>query len=159
MIRPNSLKKGDKIGYIAPAGCVDENKIKPAINVLEKEGLKVVLGESCKSKYGYLAGTDEVRANDINQMFDNKEIKGVFAVRGGYGSARILNKINYKIIKKNPKLFIGYSDVTALHIAFNQICNLITIHGPMPCTELYNGLDKFTNNEIKKYLITFLSCH
>ena len=79
-----------------------------------------------------MSGDDKTRAYDINKSFYDKEIKGVFTIRGGYGCTRILDLIDYNIIKNNPKVFIGYSDITALHVVFNQVCNLITYHGPMP---------------------------
>lgn len=154
MIRPYPLKKGDSIGYIAPAGPIKIERLEAAINSLECLGINVILGKSCTLKYGYLAGEDEIRANDINEMFKDKNIKGIFAIRGGYGSARLLDKIDFKAVKRNPKPFFGYSDITMLHIAFNQRCNMITYHSPMPTTELYKGVDKFTYNSLKKAMFS-----
>lgn len=154
MIKPSPLKKGDKIAFIAPSSPIMESRIKPSIKAMEALGLKVVLGESCKSKHGYLSGTDEIRAKDLNEMFKDNEIKGVFAIRGGYGASRILHMLDYTIIKNNPKVFVGYSDVTILHIVLNQKCNLITYHGPMPSTELYKSLDSFTKGYFIDSLFT-----
>jgi muramoyltetrapeptide carboxypeptidase len=152
MIKPAPLKKGDKIAFIAPSSPTIESRIKPSIEAVENLGLKVILGDSCKSKHGYLSGTDEVRARDLNEMFKDDQIKGIFAIRGGYGASRILHMLDYTVIKNNPKIFVGYSDVTILHIVLNQKCNLITYHGPMPSTELYKNLDSFT----KYYFINSL---
>ena len=152
MIRPTPLKNGDKVGYVAPAGPIIKDRLESAINALECLGLKVILGKSCTLEHGYFAGEDILRADDINEMFDNKDIKAVYALRGGYGCARLLDKINFTAIKENPKALFGYSDITMLHIAINQRCNLITYHAPMPATELYKGIDKFTLNGLKKMI-------
>lgn len=152
MIRPKPLKKGDTVAIIAPASPADKNLIDSCINSLENLGLNVVVGKSCTSEYGFLSGTDDIRANDINSMFANKSINGIFAIRGGYGCARLLNLIDFNLIKKNPKVFIGYSDITALHIAINQKSKLITYHGPMVSTELIKGLDEYSFNYYNKFL-------
>ena len=144
MLRPKPLKIGDTVGLIGTSSPTDSDRIEPSIKALENLGLKVILGESCYASHGYLSGKDELRAKDINEMFRNPDIKGVFCIRGGYGAARLLDLIDFEIIKANPKVFVGYSDVTALHIAINQMCNLITFHGPMPSTELYKGIDGYT---------------
>lgn len=154
MIRPRPLKKGDNIGLIGTSSPTPKERIKLAIEAMEKLGLNVILGESCKSAYGFLSGSDELRAKDINMMFKDKTINGIFAIRGGYGCARLLNMIDYENIKKNPKIFAGYSDVTALHIAFNQKCKLITFHTPMPATEFYHGVDEYTMEYFKKNIFS-----
>ena len=152
MIRPKPLQKGDKVAIIAPASPSDKNLIDKCIASLNELGLKVVIGESCLSEHGFLSGTDDIRANDINCMFADKNIKGIFALRGGYGCARLLDLIDFKLIKKNPKIFIGYSDITALHIAINQKSKLITYHGPMISTELIKGLDEYSAEYYKKFI-------
>lgn len=150
MIRPKPLKKGDKIALIGTSSPVAEERIKPTIEAMKDLGLEVVLCESATSKHGYLSGNDEIRAKDINNMFKNEDINGIFVIRGGYGSARLLDMLDYKMIKKNPKIFVGYSDVTALHNVLNNKCNLITFHGPMPSTEFYKGVDSYTMDSFKK---------
>ncbi|EKQ56379.1 MULTISPECIES: LD-carboxypeptidase [unclassified Clostridium] len=150
MIRPKPLKKGDKIGLIAPCSPVNQERLGASIKAMEDLGFKVVLGESCRCYHGFLAGGDEIRANDINLMFQDKSIKGIFAIRGGYGSTRILDLLDYNMIKKNPKVFAGYSDVTALHNVLNEKCKLITFHTPMASTEFYKGVDEFTLEYFKK---------
>lgn len=144
MIRPKPLRKGDKIGLIAPCGPVVQERVEPSIKAMKELGLEVDLGESCFLRHGFLAGSDAVRANDINKMFADKSIKGIIAMRGGYGASRILDLLDYQMIKNNPKIFAGYSDVTALHNILNEKCKLITFHTPMPSTELYKGVDSYT---------------
>ena len=112
------LRKGDTVGLIAPAGAVrSEGSIERAVRETERMGFKVKMGESCGAAYGYLSGSDEVRARDINNMFLDDEVDAVFCLKGGYGTMRILDKIDYAAIAAHPKIFAGYSDITALHIA------------------------------------------
>ena len=152
MIKPKPLQQGDSVAIIAPASPCDKKLIDKCIASLNELGLKVVIGESCISEHGFLSGTDDIRANDINCMFADKNIKGIFALRGGYGCARLLDFLDFKLIKKNPKIFIGYSDITALHIAINQKSKLITYHGPMISTELIKGLDEYSADYYKKFI-------
>lgn len=153
MVYPKPLKAEDKVGLIAPAGVVDEEKITMAIDSIKKLGLSPIIGHNCKKKHGYFAGTDDERAEDINSMFADKTIKGIFALRGGYGSQRLMEKIDFKNIALNPKVFAGYSDITALHIAINQRCNLITFHSPMAATELCNPIDSFTREAFMQNIL------
>ena len=132
MIKPKCLKPGDRIALIAPASPVNEEKLKLSIDSIKFLGLIPVLFPSATMTHGYLSGTDELRSADINNAFADPKIDGVFCLRGGYGVTRILNRINYKIISANPKLLLGYSDITGLHVALNQRCHLITLHSPMP---------------------------
>lgn len=144
MIKPKRLKIGDKIGVIAPASPVyDKERIEKGIDVLKKLGYEVILGESCFKQYGFLAGNDYVRIRDINEFFKNKDINAILCLRGGYGSIRIIDSIDYDIIKENPKIFCGYSDITAMHLAINKKTDLVTFHGPMLASDIYEE-DEFT---------------
>lgn len=154
MIRPRPLKKGDKIGLIGASSPAKKERIEYSIKAMEDLGLKVVLGDSCRAYHGFLSGSDELRANDINKMFRDKSIKGIFAIRGGYGASRILDMLDYEMIHRNPKIFAGYSDVTALHNVFNEKCKLITFHTPMASTEFYKGVDDYTMNYFKKNIFS-----
>lgn len=128
---PKKLKIGDTIGIIAPAG-KSRSDMEEVRNTLNGYGYKVKIGESCYLNYkGYMAGEDYIRARDLENMFLDKEVDAIMCLRGGYGSTRILDLIDYDIVRDNPKVFIGFSDITALHIVFNQQCNLITYHGIM----------------------------
>lgn len=126
-----SLKIGDTIGILAPAGPA-KGDLETIYKSIVHYGYRVKIGVSCYLSYnGYLAGPDEIRAYEIESMFLDNEIDAIMCLRGGYGTTRILDLIDYDIIKNNPKIFIGFSDITALHIVFNQQCNLVTYHGIM----------------------------
>lgn len=144
MIKPKKIQIGDTIGVIAPASPTPIERVEMARIALEEMGFKVKMGESCYSAQGYLAGTDEVRAADINNMFADDEVDGIICIRGGYGTMRILNELDYEMIKANPKVFVGFSDITALHIAFNQKCELLTFHGLMVSSNMVDKLDAFS---------------
>ena len=129
MNKGKALKFGDTIGLIAPSSPTTKENVEKAKDTLIEMGFKVKVGKSPYERYGYLSGSDEIRANDINEMFKDKEVDGVLCIRGGYGAPRILDLLDYESIKNNPKIFVGYSDITALHIAFTQKSNLVTFHG------------------------------
>ncbi|ALI99337.1 S66 peptidase family protein [Rufibacter tibetensis] len=126
-----ALQKGDAVGIVCLARKVSLEDIKDGIRLLEAWGLRVVLGQSIGAEDGYLGGPDELRRSDFQQMLDNPDIKAIFSARGGYGTTRILDQLDFSILQKNPKWVIGFSDVTAL------LCHLHTlgiesVHGTMP---------------------------
>ena len=123
MIFPAKLEQGDVIGLVAPSSPVDSDRIDECIVLLQNMGYRVKEGASCRKTYhGYLAGRDEERAKDINDMFADKDVKAIFCLRGGNGSVRIMDLLDYEMIKQNPKIFVGYSDITNLLMAFNTLC-------------------------------------
>ncbi len=132
LIHPPYLQKGDSIAIIAPAGILKNKKliIEKAKKLAESWGLKVVIGQNTFNQGNHFAGTDEERASDFQKALDNKNIKAIWAARGGYGSVRILDKLDYTEFLKNPKWIIGYSDITAFH---NHIHNMgiETLHAMM----------------------------
>jgi muramoyltetrapeptide carboxypeptidase len=129
--KPSRLQPGDTIGLIEPASNSDEEfDLVLAEEAIVALGLKPKRAPHLLARYGYLAGADKDRAADINTMFADKEVRGIFAVRGGWGSARVLPYLDYGLIKANPKLLIGYSDITALHMAIAARAGFTTIHGP-----------------------------
>jgi muramoyltetrapeptide carboxypeptidase len=130
-IKPPRLEPGDRIAITAPANWGDRAKIQFAAQRLEKLGLKVTLGETLSKQVGYLAGTDKERAQELNEMFANPDIKAIICARGGYGSGRIADQLDYEAIKANPKVFWGFSDITFLHTAISRKTGLVTFHGPM----------------------------
>ncbi len=134
IIKPARLKKGDKIGLIAPGFQIREDQLEKSIQNLKLFGFQAVYSNRLLGKSGYFSGTDLERADDINDFFANPEIKGIMAIKGGYGCARILNLLDYQTIRKNPKVIIGFSDVTALLNAIYQETGLITFHGPVSQT-------------------------
>jgi len=146
-IKPNRLKKGDLIGIISPASSPDDlTRIEKGVNYLESLGYKTEVGKNVGKYYGYLAGTDEERLEDLHYMFGKREVKAIICVRGGYGSPRLLKFIDYKLIKKNPKIFVGYSDITSLQMAFLKKANLVTFAGPMLAVDLYNEVNPYAED-------------
>lgn len=126
-----SLKPGDTLGVIGSSKSTDFKNLLMAEDILKKLGFKLKFGKSCFESWHGFAGTDEIRGEDINSFFADKEVDGILSLRGGYGAVRILNFIDYEIIKNNPKVFIGFSDITTLHAAFQRKTGLVTFHGPM----------------------------
>jgi muramoyltetrapeptide carboxypeptidase len=144
-IKPPALKPGDCIGIVTPASPPNAiEKIYKGAEYLERLGYRVELGKNVQKVYGYLAGTDQERADDINSMFADPKIKAIIAVRGGYGTPRILPLLNYGMIKKHPKILVGYSDLTALQLAIYRKTGLVTFSGPMAGVEMFKGIDPFT---------------
>ncbi len=131
MLKPERLKSGDTIGIVAPGSWVRKSRLQKGIKYLRSLGFKIKLAPNVFEKRGYLSGTDEKRALTINHFFADKKVNAIFCARGGYGSLRILDLIDYSLIKKNPKIFLGYSDITVLHWAILKNTNLVTFHGPM----------------------------
>ncbi len=144
-LKPKRLCPGDTIGVIAPASPGDLEPALAGINWLEECGFQVKLGKTVNKKIsGYLAGTDVARASDINAMFASAEIDGIVCLRGGYGTMRLLELLDYHTIRTHPKVFVGYSDITALHISINQRTGLVTFHGPMVASDLGQDLPDYT---------------
>ncbi len=132
LIRPPHLFPGATLGIIAPASAPPEPKnVDRAIAVLEKLGFKIKLAPNVHQRLGYLAGNDRQRASDLMRMFTDKKVAAILCVRGGYGTARLLPLLDYKLIRANAKIFVGYSDITSLHCALLTKAGLISFHGPM----------------------------
>lgn len=132
LILPPRLKSGDVIALTAPAGAIfNEDSIQKATVSFESQGFKILHGKTLTQRYGYLAGTDAYRAQEINDLFENTEVKGIVAMRGGYGCARLLNLLDYEKIIRNPKVVSGFSDISVLLLAIYVKTGLITFHGPV----------------------------
>ncbi len=132
VIKPARLRHGMTIGLVTPASNVPENEeLYAAMDLVESLGFKVKPSENLFSRTQYLAGTDEQRATDLNAMFADPEVDGIFCVRGGYGSGRLLRHLDYDVIRANPKVLMGYSDITALLNSINLHTGLLTFHGPI----------------------------
>ena len=146
MIFPEPLKKGDNVFLFCPSSpIIPEEDIEKCKKVIIDLGFNPVIGKSLYENYGgYMAGKAEIRVEDLHEAFSRKDIKGIFCVKGGYSASQLLDKIDYKLIKNNPKVFVGYSDVTNLHIVFNQKCNLGTYHGPMVKSNMINDFNDYT---------------
>ncbi|MCL2236115.1 MAG: LD-carboxypeptidase [Defluviitaleaceae bacterium] len=153
MIRPKILKNGDGVALIAPSTPPEmPHLVDFAVDFAKSLGFRPILGESARATYGYLAGDDDLRADDVNWAFENPEIAGIFCLRGGYGIQRILDKIDFEKAAANPKPFFGYSDVTALHTAFNQKCGFITYHTPMLATPGFVRADGYTLDKFARQM-------
>jgi muramoyltetrapeptide carboxypeptidase len=134
MIKPSALKPNATIGIVSPSSWLNEPDLKTAVSVFENKGYKLVLGKSVFLKEFTYAGTPQERADDINNMFANPDIDAIICARGGYGANRVLPLLDYDLIQENPKIFMGYSDITAFLISITQKTGLVTFHGPMLTT-------------------------
>lgn len=153
LIKPKKLKLGDTISIIAPAGNVDTEKIAVAKLYFENKGYKVNLGKNLKKSNKYLAGTDEERLDDIHSAFEDKNTDAIICARGGYGTIRLVNKIDYNLIRNNPKIFCGYSDITALSAMILKNSGLITFSGAMAQGDFGdNEINPYTKNSFFKTL-------
>jgi len=141
IIKPERLNIGDTIGIISPASPIFKEKLDKGINYLKNLGFNVKLGKHVYGERGYLSGTDEERASDLHELFSDNSVKAVFCSRGGYGSIRILKYIDFELIKKNPKIFVGYSDLTALEISMLVKNGLVTFYGPTVAEDFDNEID------------------
>ena len=132
LILPPYLKAGNTIAITCPAGYMQAENAATCINILEQWGLKVVVGKTLGSKSeNYFSGTDEERREELQSMLDNKAINAILFGRGGYGMTRIIDKLNFKKFKKNPKWLIGFSDITIMHCHLNSNFKIASVHGPM----------------------------
>ncbi len=132
LVKPKALKPGNTIGIVAPASNVYEvEDINVGREIVESLGFKTVLGKKVASQYGYLAGSDTDRAADLNEMFRRDDVDGIICLRGGWGSMRILPMLEYDVMRKNPKVLMGYSDITSLLLAVYKHAGIVTFHGPV----------------------------
>lgn len=126
------LRKGDTVGLVSPSSAVSERlALQLAQEAMEALGFRVRTGAHYGARHGHLAGTDAERAGDLNAMFGDREVKAIVCVRGGSGAARLLPLLDYPLIRRNPKVLLGYSDITALHCAIHAKTGLVTFHGPV----------------------------
>jgi len=147
-ILPARLRKGDRIGLVTPGSSVTEEQLNDSVLKLEELGFNTVYRDSVLSEYGYFAGRDQERADELMDMFTDEQVDAIWCVRGGYGSIRILDLLDYDLIQKNPKVFIGYSDISALITSIHQETGLVTFHGPVGTSE-YN---RFSVKSMRKVL-------
>jgi len=138
--KPKRLRPGGVIGVFAPSSpAANDEKVERGIRYLEGIGFRVEVGKSVYKRYGYLAGKDQARADDIHSFFRNRNISALIATRGGYGIHRILSRLDYSLIKNHPKIVVGYSDLTAMHCAFLSQANLVSFSGPMVASAMSDG--------------------
>lgn len=145
MIYPKKLQKSGTVGIVCPSSPISKEREAQCVNVLEELGYKVKKADNLtKNHGGYMAGTGEERAYWINKFFEDPEVDAIFCVRGGDGGTRTAEFIDLDLVKNNPKIFVGYSDITTMHLLFNQKCNLVTFHGPMVSSNMVDGFDDDT---------------
>ena len=146
IIKPNKLKKGNTIGILAISGRIkDFENIEKAKSFFEEEGYKVVISETCKSSHRYMAGlNDDECINELHKFFSEKNIDVILCARGGYGTLRLIDKIDWELIKNNPKIFAGYSDITTLLNLIYKKTGLITFHSAMPNGDFSKVIDDYT---------------
>jgi muramoyltetrapeptide carboxypeptidase len=135
LIKPPRLKHGDTIGIAAPASAFDQDAFLRGVAFIRETGYRTFFREDIFSRDGYLAGTDGRRASELMELFSHRDVRAILCARGGYGSQRIIPLLDPQLVRSNPKIFMGYSDVTALHAYLQATCNLVTFHGPL-VTEL-----------------------
>lgn len=144
-MKPNKLTQDLAVGIVSPASRpLDEMIYYQGIEYLKQKGYRVIEGAHVLDRRGYLAGRDEDRADDVNAMFRNPEIGAIICSRGGYGTPRLIDKLDFDAIRNNPKIFVGYSDLTAVSLAIWQQTQLVTYSGPMIAVEMGRGIDPFT---------------
>lgn len=154
-----SLYPGARVALVCASSAVPEERLEPSITAVKAMGLEPVAYPSCYyvNRHGYFAADDAQRAKDIQDAFADPSIQGVICIRGGYGAHRLMGLLDLKEIARHPKPFYGYSDVTALHIALNQCCRMVTFHTPMPSTEWYQEQDAFTLTYLRRALFGALT--
>jgi|SRR5271165_1275448 len=144
LIHPKALRTGDTIGLITPSTYVsDPDRLALVDRTVRYFGLKPKYGKNVRKQAGYLGGSIEERVDDLHAMFHDPEVNGIFAIRGGYGSAQLLDHIDYNLIRANPKVFLGFSDITAMHLAINKKAGLVTFHGPVVASRFTDYTQKF----------------
>lgn len=139
-IQPLFLKPGNEVAIISPSYFIDESKLDEAVTYLGKWGLRVRVGKNAAKKSGPFAGSDSERLSDLQEMTNDPEIKAVICSRGGYGLLRIIDRLDFSAIKENPKWYVGFSDITVLHLWLSEVCGIASIHADMPLN--FNNPDK-----------------
>lgn len=152
MIYSPTLKPGDKVAVVCLSSAVPNGRLEPAMEAVRALGLEPVVYPSCTALHGYFSGDDAQRAADLNAAFADDSIAGILAGRGGYGAHRVLPLLDWDLIKAKPKPFYGYSDVTALHTALQQVGGFVSYHSIMPTTEYYQPVDDYSMDSLKKAL-------
>ncbi|MCE1195806.1 LD-carboxypeptidase [bacterium] len=152
-MKPRRLGRGDLVSLVAPSGSAsDAARVEASARALESIGLRVKASSHCADARGYLAGEDAARAGELEAAFADPETAAVICLKGGYGTPRILDRIDYGIVAAHPKVFLGYSDITALHVAFYQRAGLATIHGPMPSSDMVPDFDPDSRAALERVL-------
>jgi len=155
---PSSLYPGARVALLAPASPSPAERLEKAVAGLKFLGLEPVVYPSCRleNRHGYFAADDGQRAKDLQDAFADPDIRGIFCLRGGYGTTRLLPLLNWREIARHPKPLFGYSDITALHLALNQSCRMVSYHAPFP-SSAREGMDQFTLAYLRRALFGALT--
>ena len=155
-IKPRRLHRGDCVSLVAPSGSTTgPDRVAASIAALENLGFRVKASTHCADSYGYLAGADATRARELELAFLDPETTAVVCLKGGYGTPRILDLIDYSLIAAHPKVFLGYSDITALHAALLRFAGLVVFHGPMPSSDMVPGFDPDSRASLESALFGY----
>lgn len=146
LVKPKRMTPGDTVGVIAPASGLSKENFDKAIANIESLGFKTKIGRNARGMNGIFSGTDRERLEDLHQAFADRAVDGIWCVRGGDGAPRILPEVDFALIRRNPKVFIGYSDITALHLAIHKNCGLVTFHGPVGTSQFSEYTKKHVLN-------------
>lgn len=154
VVKPARLRIGDLVAIVAPASTLKREYLARGVEELERLGFRVKHREDILDKARYTAGSDERRAEELMQTFIDTEVKAVWAARGGYGVMRILKLLDEELLRANPKIFIGYSDLTALHLYLYRRFGWVSFHGPMAAKDLVGGQEHYDRNTLLQSLMT-----
>jgi muramoyltetrapeptide carboxypeptidase len=149
IIKPPKLKVGDRLALVTPGSYISEEELQESVKNLSDLGFEVTYSEKLMLQNGYFSGTDKERADDLMAMFERSDVKGIVSARGGYGCARILPLLDYDLIRANPKVLIGYSDITALLYGIYQKSGLVTFHGPVSIS----SFNEFSVSNLRRVLM------
>lgn len=152
IVKPERLRRGDTIGIVAPASSFDSEKFKESIKMLRSLGYRVKYKRSIFNKCWANPGHNKQRGHQINRMFADRDVKAIFCAKGGYGSAEIIPYLDKKIIRQNPKIFVGYSDITVILLYLQKIANMVVFHGPVVSDEIYEGMHPLTIEYLNRLL-------
>ena len=151
-IQPDYLKPGDEVMIVSPAFCIDERYLTEAVEFLGRWGLKVRVGKNAAKRSGPFAGNDQERLEDLQEATSDPSVKAVICARGGYGVLRIIDKVDFRPLLKNPKWYVGFSDITVLHIWMSELFGIMSIHGDMPLNYLNEEKSDNTFKTLKEAL-------
>ncbi|MDD3795940.1 MAG: LD-carboxypeptidase [Lachnospiraceae bacterium] len=152
---PKAVKPGAAIGVVAPSFPVRPDEKPRLIDYLIQAGYQVKLGKTVEELlnfHSYLAGDARTRAEDVNRMFADPEVDAIICARGGYGSSHTMEYLDLDVIRENPKVFIGFSDITNFHSIINKYCDLVTFHGPMLISNMLKGFDEYSKKSLEETL-------
>jgi muramoyltetrapeptide carboxypeptidase len=152
VVLPKRLESGNVIGLVTPGGPISEEQLASTVSKLDELGFKTFYEPGVLAEYGYFAGTDRQRADELMNMFRNNDVDAILCVRGGYGSIRILELLDYDVIRQNPKALIGYSDITALITAIYERSGLVAFHGPV-------GISSFNDFTLESFRNVLMEPH